>query len=241
MTLYNKISLEYRSHDKSQQKRFSLTPTFLHLLGDIAGKKCIDFGCGSGYSSRILVEAGAKRVTGIDISEKQIELARKIEKDQFLRIEYFVGDIKSIELKREYDVATAYLSLHYAKTLDDLKILIENIASSLNEEGIFVGIINNPLNPFGGSPKIGALARPYKSFKPVDGDEIKIEIYNNDEKCVTSFNIYHYSQETYEHFFRKYGFKEVEWLEPFATKKGKSIIQQKYWNNPSTMLFKCRK
>lgn len=241
MTLYDKISSEYKSHDESPQKRYSLTPTFLHLLGNIIGRDCIDFGCGSGYSSRILAKAGAKRVTGIDISKEQIKLARKIEIKNPLGIEYFVGDMKEVEPKQKYDIATAYLSLHYAETSEDLEASIKNIANSLNEDGTFVGIINNPLNPFGGSEKIGALAKPCQSLNPRDGDKIKIEIYDQNEKIVTSFNIHHYSQETYESLFRKYGFNEVEWLEPFVIKEGTTIIQQKYWDNPSTILFRCRK
>jgi SAM-dependent methyltransferase len=45
------------------------------LLGDIRGKRVLDFGCGSGGNSLLLVRRGA-RVVGVDISEALIGVAK---------------------------------------------------------------------------------------------------------------------------------------------------------------------
>lgn len=45
-------------------------------LGKVAGKTILNFGCGPGVNSRELQSMGAK-VIGIDISEQELELARK--------------------------------------------------------------------------------------------------------------------------------------------------------------------
>src|SRR6188508_3277987 len=47
----------------------------LDVLGEVAGLRVLDAGCGSGYLSRILAERGAQ-VTGIDIAARLIALAR---------------------------------------------------------------------------------------------------------------------------------------------------------------------
>jgi SAM-dependent methyltransferase len=47
-----------------------------HLLGDVQGKRILDFGCGSGANSVHLALRGA-RLTGLDISESLIGLARE--------------------------------------------------------------------------------------------------------------------------------------------------------------------
>jgi ubiquinone/menaquinone biosynthesis C-methylase UbiE len=46
------------------------------LLGDIEGRRVLDFGCGSGENSLVLARRGAV-VTGVDISESLVAIARK--------------------------------------------------------------------------------------------------------------------------------------------------------------------
>lgn len=47
-----------------------------HELGDVAGKRIVDFGCGSGANSVLLANRGA-HVWGIDISKDLLRLARR--------------------------------------------------------------------------------------------------------------------------------------------------------------------
>jgi len=53
-------------------------PATFELIGDVKGKRVLDLACGEGYITRILATKGAK-VTGVDFSEKLIELARREE------------------------------------------------------------------------------------------------------------------------------------------------------------------
>ena len=48
-------------------------------LGDVNGKRALDVACGEGHYSRLLRQAGAEEVVGIDISERMIDLARASE------------------------------------------------------------------------------------------------------------------------------------------------------------------
>lgn len=47
-----------------------------HLLGEIEGKKVLDYGCGAGENSLLLAARGAQ-VTAIDISPELVEIARR--------------------------------------------------------------------------------------------------------------------------------------------------------------------
>jgi ubiquinone/menaquinone biosynthesis C-methylase UbiE len=47
-----------------------------HLLGDVTGRRVVDFGCGSGANTALLAGRGA-RVCGIDISEDLLRLAQR--------------------------------------------------------------------------------------------------------------------------------------------------------------------
>jgi len=42
-----------------------------------AGKNILDIACGSGYGSKILAEAGALKVTGVDRDAEALEAAKK--------------------------------------------------------------------------------------------------------------------------------------------------------------------
>lgn len=47
-----------------------------HLLGDVMGRRIVDFGCGSGANTALLANRGA-HVWGVDISEDLIRLAQR--------------------------------------------------------------------------------------------------------------------------------------------------------------------
>lgn len=57
---------------------FGLLPPLLELLGDTTGRRVLDAGCGEGYLARVLAARGA-RATGIDLSPRLIEMARRQE------------------------------------------------------------------------------------------------------------------------------------------------------------------
>ncbi|MCW3016620.1 MAG: Methyltransferase type 11 [Solirubrobacterales bacterium] len=48
-----------------------------HDLYDAAGKDVLDYGCGPGYLTKQLIDAGAASVTGIDVSNAEIEQAQR--------------------------------------------------------------------------------------------------------------------------------------------------------------------
>ena len=52
-------------------------PAMHRLLPDIKGKRVLDIGCGAGGNCLDFVNRGAESVTGIDLSEKMLELARE--------------------------------------------------------------------------------------------------------------------------------------------------------------------
>jgi SAM-dependent methyltransferase len=93
-------------------RKYLLDRAHLELAGDILGKRVLDAGCGEGRYARMLAERGAK-VTGIDLSERMIEHARKAEAEAPLGIEYAVTDMADLSMfgDETFDQAVAYLSL----------------------------------------------------------------------------------------------------------------------------------
>src|SRR5881397_443509 len=48
----------------------------LGLLPDVGGRRVLDLGCGAGQLAHHLATAGAAEVTGVDVSERMLALAR---------------------------------------------------------------------------------------------------------------------------------------------------------------------
>ena len=57
-------------------RRLNSDPVLWTFLGDVAGRRVLDAGCGTGYLTRQLAQRGAL-VTGIDVSARMIALARE--------------------------------------------------------------------------------------------------------------------------------------------------------------------
>lgn len=62
---------------KSNANDLFETPALFSLLPDLQGKTILDLGCGVGGHCFEFVNRGAKKVVGIDISKKMLEVAEK--------------------------------------------------------------------------------------------------------------------------------------------------------------------
>ena len=78
-TNYDPIAELYRRAKQQPWRAYIETFTFMTLIGDPTGKAVIDIACGEGFYSRMVRERGAAKVTGVDLSEKMIALARASE------------------------------------------------------------------------------------------------------------------------------------------------------------------
>ncbi len=74
---YDKIAGTYDNYEDGAITLWRLGyPEVCKSIGLLAGKTILDYGCGSGTFSRFLRDQGAK-VTGVDVSEKMIEVAKE--------------------------------------------------------------------------------------------------------------------------------------------------------------------
>lgn len=87
-------------------------PAVIRLLGDVAGKRVLDVGCGSGILSQHLVDRGAE-VLGFDASSAMIEIAT----ERGLRgAEFRVADLGeplTFLPDASFDLAVGSLVMHY--------------------------------------------------------------------------------------------------------------------------------
>ena len=116
-------------------------PERFKLLPDLKGLRILDLGCGSGEHCGEYIEMGAKTVTGLDISEKMLEVARKENSDP--DITYLHMPMEDLEkLKGEFDLAISSLALHY---IEDFKGVLKNLGRLLVPGGLFVFSQEHPI------------------------------------------------------------------------------------------------
>src|SRR5262249_29494041 len=84
---------------------------FGERVGD--GKRILDVGCGPGWTSLFLARAGYD-VTGVDISERMIDIARERSVHDNTPAEFHVGDMEDLDLGRyDFDGALFFDCLHH--------------------------------------------------------------------------------------------------------------------------------
>ncbi|ATC64932.1 hypothetical protein CMV30_13695 [Nibricoccus aquaticus] len=78
-------------------------------------RSLLDFGCGTGWTSVFLAKAGYA-VTGVDISEDAVRLARELAAEEGVGgVEFLAADYEGFTASREYDYVLFYDALHHAE------------------------------------------------------------------------------------------------------------------------------
>lgn len=109
------------------------------------GKSILDVACGSGYSTPLFIEAGARSYDGIDINEEQIAYAnyRYADKIHFTgRVKYHIGDMCTFNNGKTFDIITCYGIIEHVK---DYESAIKNFYSLLNYGGVLLISSSNRL------------------------------------------------------------------------------------------------
>ncbi|WP_164872138.1 class I SAM-dependent methyltransferase [Pseudomonas syringae] len=182
-------------------------PTLDKLVGEVAGLKIMDFGCGPGFLSRWLRNKGAGKVVGYDVSNGMLEYAREIESEHPVGIEY-----KTVLGERDvsqYDVVLAVYVLPYCSNRDELFEVCRNVCQVLKPGGRLIALLMN--SKFDVSPEY------YRKYgfrllikEPLrDGSAVDLHI------CQPPYNktipAHFWSDEAVEEALRNVGFYRIFW------------------------------
>ncbi|MXY67847.1 MAG: class I SAM-dependent methyltransferase [Acidobacteriia bacterium] len=187
--------------------------TLFQTLGDVRGADVLDLACGDGFYTRLLKEAGASSVTGVDLSAEMIRLAEESERRRPLGCSYVRADAASFRPSEPVDLVVAAFLLNYARTREELLRLCRVCRDSLRPGGRFVGLNDNPRVPPDGSAsclKYG-FDRRCDGLPLRDGDPIHYAFPTADGSSFGFTNYYH-SPATYQAVFRDAGFRDFRWV-----------------------------
>jgi len=128
---YDKIAQWYdkhRSRDLLEKSYLDEAITYLQ-----PGAKILDLGCGMGEPIAQYFITQGFEVTGIDGSEKLIEMAQA----RFPMVKFIVDDMRDLSLGEKFYLVIAWHSFFHL-TKDDQKKMFETFADHLNNNGILL-------------------------------------------------------------------------------------------------------
>lgn len=119
-----------------------------------AGRTVLDAGCGVGWGAALLLDAGARSATGIDISSEAIADARAREP----RASFAVGDLRALPLSdRRFDLITCFEAIEH---VEDPQRALDELARMLAPGGVL--LVSSP------NPRVYPPGNPYhvREFAP---------------------------------------------------------------------------
>jgi len=105
----------------------------------------LDIGCGGGLLSEPMTRLGAT-VTGIDASNKNINIAKLHAKKNKLNINYICSSPENLKIKKKFDVI---LNMEIIEHVDDINFFINSSSKLLKKNGLmFVATLNKTLKSY---------------------------------------------------------------------------------------------
>ena len=136
---FNPIRIEYIRDKSIKHFKIKYKETPLKNL-DI-----LDIGCGGGLLSEPMAKLGAK-VTGIDASHKNIEIAKIHSKKNNLKIDYYCASPENLNSKKKFDII---LNMEIVEHVNDVNFFIKKSSDYLKKDGImFIATLNKTLKSY---------------------------------------------------------------------------------------------
>jgi ubiquinone/menaquinone biosynthesis C-methylase UbiE len=209
-TDYNSIALKYDIHERDAVTLWHLGyPNVVSYLDPVINKSVLDYGCGTGTFCRFLRERGAV-VTGVDISEKMISLAKNNNSNDDITYYHINSGYLDFLPENSFDYVVSNFVLCTIPRPREIKKIMDSISRVLKKNGSYI-ILNPNWDKSNG--------KEFVSFKMQYARDL------HSGKAVTSvikteppiiLNDYYWSKEDYCDLLTKAGFKIQGISEPVA-------------------------
>jgi len=138
--MFNPVRIEYIT--ENIKKQFNIKKEKSNFLDGI---RILDIGCGGGLISEPMARLGAT-VTGIDASEKNINIANLHSKKSGLKINYFNASPENFEVTDKFDVI---LNLEIVEHVDDVNLYVKSCYKLLKKNGLmFTATLNRSFTSY---------------------------------------------------------------------------------------------
>lgn len=146
--LYDEHASRWRRREPSSLSDFTGRPPVFDLCGSVEGLEIIDLGCGEGYCTRELASRGARSITGVELSQEMVDIAREQEAELRQGITYRQGDVTALDdADATYDLAVGVFVYNYVSIAQMLASFRE-VFRVLRAGGHFVFAVPHPAFSF---------------------------------------------------------------------------------------------
>jgi SAM-dependent methyltransferase len=180
------------------------------LSQHVRGRRSVDFGCGTGRSTRFLRQLGFE-VTGVDIAEDMIGKARELDPSGDYRL-VPGDDLRSLE-PGAYDLVLAAFTFDNIAGRDNKVRILRDLRRLLNCEGRIVQVVSRP--EIYTHEWASFTTRSFPENKVAkSGDKVRIIVTDHaDPRPVEDFL---WTDEAYREVFQEAGLRLLEKCEPLA-------------------------
>ncbi len=144
MTIYDLFASAYQRGTYlrfSQNLVDSVLPDYLNEIG-VKPSNLLDMACGEGSLAVGMAKLGYQ-VTGIDQSQRMIDLAKERANEAGVDVTFLVEDMRSLPFKGKFSLVTCFFdSLNYLLTIRDLQDAFKCAYRALQPGGFFIFDMN---------------------------------------------------------------------------------------------------
>ncbi|MCH8815067.1 MAG: class I SAM-dependent methyltransferase [Chloroflexi bacterium] len=215
----------------------------LRLLGDVKGLSVVVLGCGGGQDIAALAKMGAARITGVDISDRQLEHARDflLDEDVLSSTRLVHGSVEDLRVIDDESVDIA-VSIHTLNYVEHAALCFAETRRVLRANGIFAFSVQHPadaathdLPPFGFEKPYFQVESEWPWTGLAEGDTRFRSYYRT---VADWFDLLRNARFTIERILEPRPSEDSAWLE---TGWGQRDDFEKYATVPGTLIFVARK
>ena len=213
---------DWYDEEGDSNRKYQSDEVLFDLLGEVAGQRILDAGCGQGYLCRILARRGAS-VVGVENSQRFYELALGYQAEEPLDIVYHRGSISEMPYLEDasFDAIASNYVLMDAR---DYQGAVREFARVLKPGGVAVVLF---LHPCFHAPGNGWLRQPPDSLRREERVRWLVDQYFhrgmvqfNYLPFDTPFIYFHRTLSDYYGAFLAAGLRVADLREPSVTARG---------------------
>lgn len=192
---------------KDYKGEAALLKKFISKFKQTEGKELLDVGCGTGLHLQYLINDFV--ITGIDISEQQLEGARK----RLPNVTFLQGDMRNFNLYHRFDVvACLYSGIAHVQPYREMEKAVKNMARHLKPGGVLFVEPWLQLKDYDPNQQ----PQTYVGHLPNKNVKIKVKIFDHHlEDNIATMSMHHIVEKpegieefTEKHSFAMYSIKE---------------------------------
>lgn len=143
---WDRIAAQRTASEPSEVVRYGPegpTEDDLRLIGNVAGKRVLDLGCGDGHAAVTFARKGATCIA-VDASVRMLDRARTLADQAAVRVEWHQGDVADLAFLRAESIDIVF-SAYALGEVGDLHRVFRQVHRVLKNRGAFVFSYEHPI------------------------------------------------------------------------------------------------